>query len=524
MAPDRATYRAIAVRDGSILALSPDADGLNALVDKDAGVIDDQSLVLLPAFIDDHNHLMEVSHSAAFVQIDQARSIVEIIELVRKRADSTAPGQWIQTSTGWNEANLTEKRLPTAADLDLATTDHPVLVRRRGHMAIVNSVGLRLSGIDSTTHDPTGGQIGRRADGTPDGILEGGAQYAFIRVPPPSFDEQLAGLRESGERFSAAGIGTVRDPIVTPEGVKLYRSAAQRGVLNLRVRPMLLVSPFGTEADRISELENLGRPEEGDDWVRPWGLKFVMDGGPEGGALDRPYVNDPSNSGHLNWEPDVFFAVASAGVDRGWRIGTHAIGDRAVRTVLDIYERIVAAHPGLPQGTLAIEHAFLADSIQRSRAVALGVRITVQQALLWQLATNLLQFWGPERTRRVMPLKAWLDDGALLSAGTDYPIGFYEPARSIWGMVTRRTKEQGVQGPEYAIDRYTATWLCTAAGASLTGESDRLGMLAPGFLADVVVFKTDPLKCPVDDLFDLKPVLTMVAGKSVHDPEGITQS
>jgi predicted amidohydrolase YtcJ len=521
MTPDRASYHAIAIRDGVILGLSRTTDGLDGLIERRARVIDDGTLVLLPAFIDDHNHLLQAASSAAFVQIDQAKSIAEIVDRIRARAAVTAAGQWIQTSTGWNEQNLDEKRLPTASDLDQATADHPVVARRGGHMAVVNSMGLKLSGITSDTANPPGGHLGRHEDGSPNGILEGGAQYVFLHVPPPSLEEQVAGVHEVCERFSAAGIGTVRDAVTSPEGVRVYRTAAERDLLTLRARPMLLVFPSGSVADRISQLETFGLPSEGDDWVRTWGLKFVIDGGPEGGALDQPYANDPNNSGHLNWEPEDFYAVARAGVERGWRIGTHAIGDRAVRTVLDSYERIVAAQPGLPAGTLAIEHAFLADRTQRSRAIALGVRITVQHALLWQLASNLLQYWGPERTRNVMPVRAWLEENALLSAGTDYPIGFFEPVRSIWGMVSRQTKEEGVQGPEYAIDRYAAAWLCTAAGARLTGEGDHLGMLGPGYLADIVAFHTDPLTCPADGLFDLTPALTMVGGRAVYDPEGI---
>jgi predicted amidohydrolase YtcJ len=522
MAADRATYRALAVRDGSILALSESPNGLDSTVTPQTRVIDDTSLVLLPAFIDDHNHLMEVALSAAFVQIDQARSIVEMVDLLRKRAVQTPPGRWIQTSTGWNEQNLAEARLPTTADLDTATQGHPVLVRRGGHMAIVNSMGLKVAGLSSDTPDPPGGHLGRFADGSLNGILEGGAQYTFIHAPPPPLDEQLAGLQQTCQRFVASGIGTLRDPAVSPEGIQVYRTAQERGVLPLRTRPMLLVSPAGPVPERVERVEGFGPPPgEEDDWVRPWGLKFVMDGGPEGGALEQPYANDPTYSGHLNWEPDEFFAVASAGIERGWRIGTHAIGDRAVRTVLDVYERLAAAHSDLPTGSLVIEHAFLADQSQRARAIALGVRITLQHALLWGLATNLLRYWGPERTRNVMPVRAWLEEGALVSGGTDYPIGFFEPARTIWGMVTRQTKEQGVQGAEYAIDRYTAAWLCTAAGARLTGEAGRLGVLGPGSLADMVAYHADPITCPVDELFELQPALTIVGGRAVYDPEAM---
>ena len=110
----------------------------------------------------------------------------------------------------------------------------------------------------------------------------------------------------------------------------------------------------------------------GNERVKVWGLKFVMDGGPEGGALDEPYVTDASFRGHLNWDPEEMFAVMTAAVQRGWRVATHAIGDRAVRTVLDIYERVIASSPHLPAGMFVLEHAFLADQARRARAVSLA--------------------------------------------------------------------------------------------------------------------------------------------------------
>ena len=304
--------------------------------------------------------------------------------------------------------------------------------------------------------------------------------------------------------------------------MRLYQAALERGRLLLRVRTLLLISPGASARDRIREIEGFAlRSGFGNDWLGVWGLRFVLDGGPEGGALEAPYANDPGYSGHLNWEPEEMFAIMSAAVKMGWRIGTHAIGDRAVRTLIDVYERVIQAVPGLPPGTLVIEHAFLSDKAQRTRAIRLGVWVTVQHALLYGLGGSLVKLWGPDRARHVMPVKAWVDEGAELSGGTDYPISFYEPMQSVWGMVTRQTRDAGIQGPEYGIDVQTALSLCTTAGARLSGESDRLGTLEPGKLADIVAFRSDPTRCPIDELPSLKPVLTLVGGRATHDPEGL---
>jgi len=217
MSSGNATHGAIAIRGDSIVAVSPAVHGLDGLVEPDTCVIDDPALTWLPAFHDTHNHLLEATRNATFVPVSRAHTIAEMIGLVRDRAATTPSGRWIQTANAWHEDKLVERRLPTAQELDRATRDHPVLVRRGGHMAVLNSLGLERSGITAATPDPPGGRLGRRPDGTLDGMLEGGAQYALVRVPPLPIDEQIAGVEQMCRLFTASGIGTVRDPVVSRE-------------------------------------------------------------------------------------------------------------------------------------------------------------------------------------------------------------------------------------------------------------------------------------------------------------------
>jgi len=523
MAEDRAIYRAIALRDERIVAIAADPHGLDGLISAGTRVVDDAGLTLVPAFYDTHNHLMEFVRNVALVPVGQARNVAEFVELIRRRAAKTPPGQWIQTSNAWHEQNLVERRMPSLGELDAATREHPVVARRGGHVALVNSVGLRLAGITRETPDPPGGRIGHTPDGSPNGILEGGARLPLMRlVPPLPFEEQVASMGEATRAFAAVGLGAVRDPVVMRDELPLYQAAWERGGLAVRCRPMFLSSPMGAVADRIAQIAGYAmRSGFGDDWLRVWGLKVILDGGAEGGALDQPYADDPKEFGHLNWDPDELFQVANAAVKRGWRIGTHVVGDRGLRTLLDVYERVARETPGLPAGTLVIEHGFLADGEQRARAIALGVWVTVQPPLLYALGGELARRWGAARTRNVMPVRAWLEEGAQLSGGTDYPIGAYDPLRSIHGFATRATEKAGVQGPEYAIDRYTAIALYTVGGARLDRELDRRGTLGPGKLADLVASRADPLTCPVDDLLTLRPSLTVVGGRAAFDPEGL---
>jgi predicted amidohydrolase YtcJ len=521
MAEDRAVYRAIALRDEWIVAVSGDPHGLDGLISSGTHVVDDPGLTLLPALYDTHNHLLEAARNFSMVPADQAHSIAELVDLIRQRAAQTPVGQWIQTTNAWNEANLAEGRLPTATELDAATSEHPVLVRRGGHNGVANSRALQLAGITRETLNPPGGTYGRLPDGTPNGVLEGGAVYVVAGlIEPTPFEEQVAGLQRAAAVFSSLGLGAVRDPLIQRDELLLYQAAWERGQLSLRCRPMVVISPQIPVAGRVALVEGLGvRSGFGDDWLRLWGLKFVMDGGVEGAALEQPFAAGPPGAGHLNWETDDMVTVANTAVRRGWKIGTHCAGDRATRTVLDVYERVLKANPTLPPGTLVLEHAILASAEQRARAIRLGIPVTVQHPLLYAQGAAMVKLWGPERAQAAMPVRAWLDEGAQVSAGSDYPAAGYDPMRSIWGLVTRGTQGAGILGPAYAVDQYTALWLYTAAGARFGGESHLRGTLQPHRFADLIALPKDPVRCPVDELLALRPAFTVVGGRAVYDPE-----
>jgi predicted amidohydrolase YtcJ len=158
--------------------------------------------------------------------------------LIRERAEHTPEGEWIQTSNGWNESNLAEGRLPTAAELDRATTHHPILAPRGGHVSITNTRGLEVMGITSATPDPPGGTIGHLPDGTPNGVLEGGAAQTIKGlVPPPPLAESVDNLADECAIYAASGVGAIREALILPEGWEVYQSAWEQGRLAIRCLP-----------------------------------------------------------------------------------------------------------------------------------------------------------------------------------------------------------------------------------------------------------------------------------------------
>jgi predicted amidohydrolase YtcJ len=298
-----------------------------------------------------------------------------------------------------------------------------------------------------------------------------------------------------------------------------YQDAAEQGLLDVRVRPLIRVGNELSTDDALAFICGLGaRSGFGDDWLRLWGLKFVMDGGVEGGALDQPYANDPDKRGHLNWGVEDMARVCVEAVRRGWRIGTHAAGDRAVGAVLEVYEAVVAEVGPVQPWTLVIEHALLSHADQRRRVVDGGFGVTVQHALLWNMASEMLVTWGPDRTSDVNPIDEWLAAGADLAAGTDAARPF-NPMTNVWGMATRGTKAAGVQGAGHAIPVETALRLYTVGSAHLDHEGHRRGTIAPGRLADLVGYRLDPLAVEPGQLVDLTPTFTMVGGRPVYDPD-----
>jgi hypothetical protein len=523
MAAGPAPVTTLAVKDG-VIAATAGPDGRPGLLAAWRGpgtaVLDEQGLVVLPAFVDTHNHLMLAAQNILGVPVSQAADIPGLVGLIRQRAAQTPPGQWIRSAADWHELRLAERRLPTAAELDAATADHPVLLQRGGHNGVLNTAGLRLAGISRDTADPGGGFIDRDAAGDPRGWVQDAAlELAQRALPPLPEDALIGGLARASASYAAHGLGTVRDAAVTPAQWRAYLRAQAEGRLSVRCHAMIITTPAtlaaaGSVDAYLDSLEHQGiGPGAGDGLLRVWGLKFVLDGGVEAAAMTSPYADRPGYLGELMWEPGALADALAACARRGWPVGTHAMGDHAVATLLDAIADARARAGGVPPGMLVVEHGGLIAG-HLARAAGLGVHVTVQQALLDGLAPAFLQAWGPARTEALFPWRGLLDAGAWISAGTDHPIGPLSPLRAVAGMTTRATPA-GVLGPEQAISRAEALRLYTVAGARFLG-GERAGTLVPGAPADLVAYRADPFTCTDEQLPGLSPAATVIAGRIAY--------
>src|SRR5215831_16002504 len=274
-------YRSVGLRGPEIVAVSAEPDGLDDLTGTGTIVTDAPDLTLLPAFGDSHEHLMEASRNTLLVPVDRARSVTEFLAMVRDAARAADPGTWVLTSNGWHESNLAENRLPTIAELDEASPDHPVLSRRAGHLAVANTAALRAAGVGADTPNPHGGAIGRLPDGGLSGVLEGRSVYDVAAfAPPPKRADLVEGLVRASAAYAALGVGTIREAMITQDELLAYQDAREQGLLNVRARPMIRVGNELPAEQAIALIRGLGvRSGFGDDWLRIWGLKFVLDGG-----------------------------------------------------------------------------------------------------------------------------------------------------------------------------------------------------------------------------------------------------
>jgi predicted amidohydrolase YtcJ len=523
MGPAAGPVTALAVRQGKIVAVAgpgEERDLLAAWRGPGTAVLDDPGATVLPAFVDTHNHLMLAARNILGVPVSRARDIAQIVSLIRDRATRTPPGQWIITAADWHELQLAERRLPTAAELDQATTGHPVLLQRGGHNAVLNSAGLRAAGIGPSTPDIAGGFIARDEGGSPSGWIQDAALDHARQVLPPLPEEALAaGLAQAAAQYAAHGLGTVRDPAVTPAEWHTYLRASAAGQLSVRSHAMIFTTPAaitaaGSVDAYLDALEADGiRPGAGAERVRLWGLKFVLDGGVEAAALQDPYADRAGYFGELMWDRDELAGALAVCAGRGWPVGTHAMGDRAVGVLLDAIRGARGRLGPVPAGALVVEHGgLIADRI--ADAIELGVHITVQQALLAGLGPAFLGAWGADRTAALFPWRELVDASAWISAGTDHPIGPLDPLRAVHGMTTRITPA-GVLGPEHAIGRGEALRLYTVAGAEFLG-GPATGTLVPGAPADLAVFPADPFTCEPGQLLDLTPAATVLGGQLTY--------
>jgi predicted amidohydrolase YtcJ len=515
-----------AIKDGRFIAAGSSA-AMRAHVGAATRVVDLGGRFVTPGLADGHLHGVS---GGPGIDLAETRSLDELFAVVGRAAKDVQPGAVIISNSDWHEAQLKEKRLPTARELDQYAPVNPVVLVRGGHEYVLNSAALAKWGISKQTQSPAGGEIGKDEDGELNGELVDNAR-SLVSLPPlraPTIDDVLATQRT----LNSYGITSVRITGSFRLGeffhtLDLVLEARKRNLLTLRFNVYLPAARAGTRLrDPAGVRELLARSplkqDEGDDWVRIGGVKLGVDGGFEGGFMTQPFVGAMGRNGTyfgINTVPAADFAAITRALNQdGWRVTTHAVGDAAIDVVLGGYEA-ANADRSIAGRRWAIEHLFVSRPDQIARLKKLDVALSVQDHL-YLAAPSLKKYLGPERASQVTPVKTYLEQGFLVVGGTDSPVVPVNPFWQFYHFLTRDTISDGVYGEnERVTSRDELLRMITINYAKLTGEADIKGSIEPGKLADFVVLSDDILAVAERSIPHMKALATYVGGKEVYrDP------
>lgn len=513
--PHLGRVEALAISEGKIVAAGTNAE-IEPWVGPRTKVLDLAGKFVMPGFNDAHTHFGSGGQRLLAVNLGGTRSLGEFQERIRARVRETPPGEWIQGG-GWDESLWPENRIPTRADLDAVSTQHPMVFSRvDGHSVVVNSAALSKAGITRETQPPYGGAIVKDASGEPTGWLKDAATELVEKlVPAPSREQRQRGLRLALQEAARRGVTSIQDNSDW-EDFLAFRALKEEGKLTLRVTEWL---PFLAPLEKLEAMRREGGST--DPWLKTGALKAVTDGsgGSRSAAMLAPFADDPANRGLLLIEPEQLKKMVLERDAAGFQITLHAIGDYANRLALDAFELALKTN-GRRDARHKIEHAQFLDRADVPRFQALGVIASMQPSHVLSDIRWAPKILGPAREYEAYAWNSVLKTGARLAFGTDFPVEPLNPLRGLYASVSREAEGGGPAGgwlPEEKISIADAIRAYTWGSAYAEFEEQRKGTLAPGKLADLVVLSQDVTRVPASEILRTEVLLTMVGGKIVYE-------
>jgi len=518
MDPAQPSVTAVAIRNGTIVAIGSDAHARSAAA-PGARIIDLLGRTATPGLNDAHAHPMLVGF--ALDDLDLAASkrptIGVIQDLVHAAGSSRPPGQWI-IGRGYDDATVAEGRHPNRNDLDAVAPDHPVLLFRMcHHIAAANSRALEAAGITRDTPNPSDGLIDRNERGEPTGVLREGAIVMVQRaIGDPSIETLAAAIERAGHAFLRSGITSVAEAgIDLPEEFRAYQDLRAAGRLPVRTYLMMMMD------ENLDAMANLGvRTGFGDDRLRIGPAKLFSDGsiGGRTAKMRRPYEGETDNTGLLMMPPDVLKAKVLRAHRAGFQVAIHAIGDGAIDLVLDAYEAAMASDPR-PDSRHRIEHCSIVDEATIARIARLGVIPIPGTSFLYHFRNAYIANLGENRIRFAYGMATFGRHGILAAASSDAPVVPTSATIGLQTMMTRRDVQGRPVWPEEAISLDDALTAYSVNGAHATFEERIKGTLTPGKLGDVTVFESDLRTVDPGDIGAVQVDLTIVGGAVAFERE-----
>lgn len=511
----RTVVKSIAVMNGKIVALGSDAD-TRSFVGSQTRVIDAKGKTIIPGFNDAHVHFMETGAQLSAVDLRDAKSPQEFVERIRAFAAKLPKDRWI-TGGQWDHENWTPNNLPTAALINAATPNNPVFINRLdGHMALANSLAMRLAGVDKNVKDVAGGEIVRDSSGNPTGIFKDAASSYIERViPAPSFDQQLEYAQAASDHAASLGVTSVQD-MSAGTGVGVYQELLRRGTLKTRIYGCSPLNDY-------KRWENTGvRHAFGDTMLRVGCLKAYADGslGSTTAWFFDPYLDAPSSSGLAMADVTTTMRQTITDADKaGLQVRVHAIGDKANATILDHLQAVEASN-GKQDRRFTIEHAQHVRLDDLKRFASQKVVASMQPFHIIDDGRWAWKRLDEKRLKGTYAFRTILDSGGVLAFGSDSPVAPLNPLFGVYAAVTRRTlDDKNPHGwiPEQKISVEETVRAFTHGSAFSEFQDGVKGTLEVGKLADFVILSEDIFTIEAAKIRDVTVMLTVVDGKVVFE-------
>ncbi len=520
---------ALAARGGKIVALGTNQQ-IQSYIGPDTKIVNLRGRLAIPGFIEGHGHFMALGSSKTVLNLRDAKNWDQIVAMVAAAAREAKPGAWILGSA-WHQAkwdpppSQNVQGFPLHEALSKVSPNNPVwLTHASGHAGFANAEAMRLAGVDKNTPNPPGGEILKDSQGNPTGLFNEQAQVLISRAlaeyrahrPPTELVSEArhqAGL--AARECLSKGITTFQDAGSPLQVVDLLRSMTDEDKLGLRLWVMLRTSD-AILAPNLRKYYTIGAD---DDHFTVRAIKRMMDGalGSRGAWMLEPYADLPNSFGLPTEDPGEIRKTAELAIANGYQLCVHAIGDRANREVLNIFEAVFKEHPEKKDLRWRIEHAQHLNAADIPRFAALGVIASMQAIHCTSDAPFVLQRLGPKRAEEgAYVWQKLMKSGAVVSNGTDTPVEDVDPIACFYASVSRKLKDGSVFFPDQRMSREEALRSYTVNNAYSAFEETSKGSLAPGKLADVTVLSKDILTIPEDEIPKAQVDYTIVGGKVMY--------
>ena len=512
--------QAIAITGDRIVAVGSSGD-IRPYVGPATKVVDVNGQLVIPGFVEGHGHFTGVGAAQLNLNLMNARSWDEIVAMVAEAVKTARPGQWIR-GRGWHQEKWTAppspnvEGFPTHASLDRVSPDNPVvLTHASGHASFANGKAMEMSGLTRKTPNPEGGEVLKDASGEPTGLLREKASD-LITEPALSAADQLARDRkilELADREALSkGVTSFQDAGSSFGTIDLMKQMVDEGAMGVRLWVMVREGNEA-EAPRLAKYRTI---DYGAGHLTVRAIKRQIDGalGSRGAWLLEPYSDKPESTGLNTTSVDSIRETARLAIANGYQLCVHAIGDRANRETLNIFEEAFKANPDKKDLRWRIEHAQHLNAADIPRFGQLGVIASMQGVHCTSDAPYVPARLGDRRAEEgAYVWQKLMKSGAVVSNGTDAPVEDVNPIAGYYATVSRKSKDGKVFYPDQRMSRAEALKSYTWNGAYAAFEESSRGSLKPGKYADVVVLSKDILKIPEDEIPSAQVVYTIVGGK-----------